>query len=123
MNRLPLAASPLPKYARLSMRSRLICWSNWSVGSRYGPSHSVIGPSGSLLLIGRVVIAGQPPVDMARHVPHVGNRWGRGPAEGRRWQGQLRLLVVPEMNAVMMHGVQRIALEHLANERINGGVA
>ena len=72
-----------------------------------------------LLLPGGVRIALQIRIDVARHVPHVGDLRRRLATQRGRLQRPLGLLAIPEVDAVMMGRVQRLVGEDLGQHRVH----
>lgn len=81
---------------------------------------SVINASGGFLLPGSVVEAAKLGVDVAGHVPHVGDAGSGRAASGGGFEALFRLETIPKMDGVVMGGVIGVDGEDLIQDGLNG---
>ena len=82
----------------------------------------VIDAGGGFLVPGGVGIALKPRIDVAGHVPHVGDTRAERPQRAAD-RAPRRLFAVPEMDAVVVGRVHRIGRKNLVQEGIDGLMA
>ena len=94
------------------------------VGHDAIPRHvGVVGAGGGFLAPCGVMVALKLGVDVAGHMPHVGDA-GRGlPADGGGIHRAGGTLVVPKVNAVMMGGMHGVGLENRLEKSVHGFMA